>query len=130
MNVTSRILCLSANVGTGEDRLLRARRERPDLFVGASYRPLAVTGVRQDDVVAYLRETQHAALLVVAPLRCAAMVSAELTLSAAWWQDTRIELPTFGAEWRPIVGGAVSGNMLAPSGPGSDFAYRVAIAQR
>lgn len=111
-------------------RLLRARRERPDLFVGASYRPLAVTGVRQDDVVAYLRETQHAALLVVAPLRCAAMVSAELTLSAAWWQDTRIELPTFSAEWRPIVGGAVSGNMLAPSGPGSDSAYRVAIAQR
>jgi (1->4)-alpha-D-glucan 1-alpha-D-glucosylmutase len=111
-------------------RLLQARRERPDLFVGASYRPLAVTGVRQDDVVAFLRETQDAALLVVAPLRCAAMVTAELTLSAAWWQDTRIELPRIGAEWRPIIGGAVSSSALAPGEPGSDFPCRVAIAQR
>lgn len=111
-------------------RLLQARRESPDLFVGASYRPLAVNGVRQDDVVAFLRETQDAALLVVAPLRCAAMVTAELTLSAAWWQDTRIELPRIDAEWRPIIGGAVSGNALAPGEPGSDFPCRVAIAQR
>ncbi|KRE17583.1 hypothetical protein ASE66_29405 [Bosea sp. Root483D1] len=111
-------------------RLLQARRERPDLFVGATYRPLSVTGVRQDDVVAFLRETQDTALLVVAPLRCAAMVTAELTLSAAWWQDTRIELPTIGAEWTPIIGAAVSGDALAPGGPSGDFPCRVAIAQR
>lgn len=111
-------------------RLLQARRERPELFVGASYRPLAVTGARQNDVVAFLRETQDAALLVVAPLRCAAMVTAELTLSAAWWQDTRIDLPRIGCEWRPIIGGAVSGKALAPGEPGSDFPCRVAIAHR
>lgn len=111
-------------------RLLQARRETPDLFVGTSYRPLSVTGVRQDDVVAFLRETQDASLLVVAPLRCAAMVSAELTLSAAWWQDTRIELPMIGAGWRPIIGGEVSGDALAPGQPGGDFPCRVAIARR
>jgi len=111
-------------------RLLKARRERPDLFVGAAYRPLSVTGVRQDDIVAFLRETQDAALFVIAPLRCAAMVSAELTLSTAWWQDTRIEMPTIGAGWRPIIGGAVSGDAIAPGEPGGDFPCRVAIAQR
>lgn len=111
-------------------RLLQARRETPDVFIGATYRPLSVSGVRQDDVVAFLRETQDATLLVVAPLRCAAMVSAELTLSAAWWQDTRIALPTIGGDWRPIIGGAVSGDSLAPGEPGGDFPCRVAIAQR
>jgi len=89
-----------------------------------------VSGLRQDDVVAFLRQTQDAALLVVAPLRCAAMVSAELTLSAAWWQDTRIELPTIGAEWKPIVGGAVSGKALAPGEQDGDFPCHVAISHR
>ncbi len=111
-------------------RMLQARRDKPDLFVGATYRPLSVSGVRQDDVVAFLRETRGAALLVVAPLRCAAMVSAEITLSAAWWQDTRIELPAIGAEWKPIIGGAVSGNALAPGEQDGDFPCRVAIAQQ
>lgn len=111
-------------------QLLQARREKPELFVGATYRPLAVTGVRQDDVIAFLRETRDAALLVVTPLRCAAMVTAQLTLSAAWWQDTRIELPAIGTDWKPIIGGSVVGKALAPGEPGSDFPCRVAIAHR
>jgi len=111
-------------------RLLQARREWPDLFVGASYHPLTVSGIRQEDVVAFLRETPDASLLVIAPLRCAAMVSGELTLSAAWWQDTSIELPTNGAEWKPILGGAVSGDAVVPSEQDGDFPCCVAIAQR
>lgn len=111
-------------------RLLQARRVHPDLFVGAAYRALPVTGVRRNDVVAFLREMQDLALLVVVPLRCAAMVSAELTVSAAWWQDTRIALPGSSSEWTAIIGSPVSGDMLVPSEPGGGFPCRVAIARR
>ena len=111
-------------------RLLQARRKHPDLFMGASYRPLRVSGVRKDDVVAFLRETGDAALLVVVPLHCAAMVSAELTVSGAWWQDTRIALPGRGWKWTPIVGGAVSSDTLLAGEPADGFPCRVAIAGR
>jgi (1->4)-alpha-D-glucan 1-alpha-D-glucosylmutase len=111
-------------------RLLRARRAHPDLFVGASYRALRVSGVRKDDLVAFLRETEDAALLVVVPLRCAAMVSAELTVPAARWQDTRIALPGSGWKWIPIIGGAVSSDTLLPGEPADGIPCRVAIARR
>lgn len=111
-------------------RLLQARREKPGLFVGAAYRPLTVTGARQEDVVAFLRETPHAALLAIVPLRCAAFVSAELSVSAAWWQDTRIELPEANAEWRPIIGAPLSGKVLAPGEADRGFPCHVAIAAR
>lgn len=111
-------------------RLLQARRAKPDLFIGAPYRPLSVTGTRQNDVVAFVRETQSAALLVVVPLRCAAMISPALTLPSAWWQDTMIELPAVGGEWTPLIGGSVFGPALAPGEAGGDLPCRVAIAER
>ncbi|AZO82059.1 malto-oligosyltrehalose synthase (plasmid) [Bosea sp. Tri-49] len=111
-------------------RLLQARRLNPDLFVGASYCPLPVTGVRRDDVIAFLRETQDAALLVVVPLRCAAMVSADLTVSDAWWQDTRIKLTESRFAWTSIIGRAISSMVLTPGEADGGFPCRVAIAKK
>lgn len=111
-------------------RLLQARRERPDLFVGASYRPLPVTGARQDDVVAFARETHDAALLVIAPLRCAGAISTGLTVAAEWWQDTHIELPAIGSEWTSLVGADLAGGLRVPRVWGNGFPCRVALAGR
>lgn len=109
-------------------RLLQARLKRPALFLGATYRPLTVTGTRQKDVVAFMREAGDAVLLVVVPVRCASAVSAELTLPAAWWRDTRIELPRPASAWVPVVGGDVSGAALMPGEAEDGFPCRVAIA--
>ncbi len=108
--------------------LLRVRRDLPALFVGAGYRPLTVSGTREGQVVAFTREADGAALIVVLPPRCAGAVSAELTLPAAWWGNTRIALPEGTAGWEPVIGGAVAGSALIPGETGEQFPCWVATA--
>lgn len=110
-------------------RLLRARLEQPELFAGSGYLPLRVMGARQDDIVAFARETEGAALVVVLPLRCAAALSPELTLAPEWWRDSRIALPEV-RDWTSLVGPQLEGAMLAPGETARDFPCRVAIGRR
>jgi len=95
-------------------RLLGARGERPDVFVGATYRPLEVTGLRRDKVVAYAREADGVTLVVAAPLRSASAVAPDLSIPAHWWGDTRIALPQARMRWRGIVGAQPAGAALEP----------------
>ncbi len=70
-------------------RLLRFRRERPELFRAGDYTPLELTGGYAGNAVAYLRESKADRLLVIVP---------RLTARLAWppvgavWADTRVRL--------------------------------------
>ena len=76
-------------------RVLRARRDRPELFGG--YAPLAVTGSAAEHVVAYDRGTPEQDGVVVVATRLPAR------LARTGWGDTALQLPT-GA-WRDLLTG-------------------------
>ncbi|UAK23310.1 malto-oligosyltrehalose synthase [Sphingomonas nostoxanthinifaciens] len=69
---------------------LALRRDKPALFA-APLRPLAVTGARADRIVAFAREAEGEALLVVAPLLCLSGARADsLALAPDWLGDTAV----------------------------------------
>ena len=71
-------------------RLLRLRRDRPELFSSGSYYPLAVTGPRARHVVAFARASGgKRAITAVTRL----MSSQAPRLDCEWWRDTVIEVP-------------------------------------
>jgi len=72
-------------------RLLEARRERPELFGGAPYEPMAATGSKARHVVAFARGR-----LVVAVPRLLVGLGGE-------WGDTSVELP--GGTWSDVLTG-------------------------
>lgn len=76
-------------------RVLRARRDRPELFGG--YAPIEVTGPAADHVIAYDRGTAEQDGVVVVATRLPA------GLAATGWGDTALKLPT-GA-WRDLLTG-------------------------
>ncbi len=76
-------------------RVLRARRDSPELFGG--YAPIEVTGSGADHVVAFDRGTADRAGVVVVATRLPA------GLAATGWGDTALRLPT-GA-WRDLLTG-------------------------
>jgi (1->4)-alpha-D-glucan 1-alpha-D-glucosylmutase len=85
-------------------RLLDVRASQPEFFANAGYQPLQVNGVRAMNVIGFVRKTDLAACLVVAPRCCAEGVShAEgLVPKAGWWGDTEIILPQ--GNWHAIIG--------------------------
>lgn len=85
-------------------RLLRARAERPGLFIEGGYRPLAVGGDRSGDIIAFARETSDEVLVVIVPLRVSKGLSDALELPASWWGDTHVALPPIVGDWQPILG--------------------------
>lgn len=111
-------------------RLLQARLHRPDLFVGATYRPLPVTGTRQPEILAFARETADAVLVVVLPLRCKAELSPELKLAPSWWQDSCVALPETWSDFKSIVGAQLRGPRLVPGEHLEDVPWRVSIGRR
>jgi (1->4)-alpha-D-glucan 1-alpha-D-glucosylmutase len=110
-------------------RLLQARLHRPDLFLGAAYRTLPVTGARQSDIVAFARESADAVLVVVMPLRCGAALSPELKLAGSWWQDSCIALPESWSDFKSVVGAQMCGPRLIPGEGLEDVPWRVAIGR-
>ena len=84
-------------------RGLRARRERPDLFVAGDYRPVTACGRHADALVAFAREHggQHA--LVVVARRSVQVAGAGAFPTGASWGDTAIELPARGVPMHDVL---------------------------
>jgi (1->4)-alpha-D-glucan 1-alpha-D-glucosylmutase len=70
-------------------RLLALRRAHPALFADGSYEPIAVTGARAAQVLAYRRVANDRRLTCIIGLRCAAAFAAA-GLSSDWWGDTAL----------------------------------------
>jgi (1->4)-alpha-D-glucan 1-alpha-D-glucosylmutase len=86
-------------------RLLRFRREHPDLFRNGDYRPLEVSGAFTDCAISFTREFGDRQMVVVTPRLVSRVGFPPL---AEKWQDTAVELPeTFAAKgWRDIFTGS------------------------
>ncbi len=82
-------------------RLLALRREHPDLFQQGSYAPVAVSGMHATRIVAFLREHEEQAVLVLTPRLSRPLGFPPL---AEVWQDTTVE--TIPGAWRDIFTGA------------------------
>jgi (1->4)-alpha-D-glucan 1-alpha-D-glucosylmutase len=102
-------------------RILRLRRTLEPVFNDGDYLPLESEGLRAANVVAFVRRTERAAVLVAAPLRCAgALVGVDgLSPPADWWGDTRLVRPDELAgfvddDGRPLAPSLRLGRMLFP----------------
>jgi (1->4)-alpha-D-glucan 1-alpha-D-glucosylmutase len=75
-------------------RLLLLRANHPELFADGAYRPLPVTGSRQDRVMAFARSHGGRELIVAIPIRCAMATigGSDILPSADWWADTTISI--------------------------------------
>jgi (1->4)-alpha-D-glucan 1-alpha-D-glucosylmutase len=71
-------------------KLLRLRRERPELFTSGSYTPVAVAGRFAECCVAFVREHKGATILVVVPRLSLRVGNPPI---GAAWADTRLEMP-------------------------------------
>ncbi|PCD03495.1 malto-oligosyltrehalose synthase [Sphingomonas spermidinifaciens] len=78
---------------------LGLRRAHPAMFE-APVTPLAVTGARAGNVVAFERRAGEQALVVVAPLRASAGVGERPIVKPDWWGDTSIKV---GGEQRGVA---------------------------
>lgn len=89
-------------------RLLRYRRERPELFVGGEYLPIAVAGRWREHVCAFARRHGDGWAVAVAPRLVARIAPPGRFALGAAWGRTHLVLPA-GAprEWRDVVTGAV-----------------------
>jgi (1->4)-alpha-D-glucan 1-alpha-D-glucosylmutase len=86
-------------------RLLRFRRDNPQLFLQGSYVPLRTIGAHAESCVAFARERENRWIVVLAP-RLTARVGFPPIGEA--WQDTAVELPqnaTSGAGARDLFTG-------------------------
>ena len=75
-------------------RMLRFRREHPDLFLKSSYVPLTTTGAHADSCLAFAREHGSQWIVAIAP-RLSSRVG--FPPIGELWQDTAIELPEAAA---------------------------------
>ncbi len=76
------------------ETVLNLRRQRPEMFADGDYVPLEVEGEAAGRAIAFVRRHADGAVLVAAPLRSAAFVSADdLSLNGAWGADGRLALP-------------------------------------
>lgn len=100
-------------------RLLRLRRELPELFADGEYLPLAVDGERADQVCAFARRRGDAFVVVVAGRWFARLQDGGdgFLPKPDQWRDTRIELPAGCGRLRDVLGDSlvdsVSGKLWA-----------------
>jgi (1->4)-alpha-D-glucan 1-alpha-D-glucosylmutase len=79
-------------------RTLGCRKATPALFHDGDYVPLAVTGARQDHVVAFARRLDTAEVIVVAPRLTSALTGGDsLAPLGDVWGDTRLAIAGTGA---------------------------------
>lgn len=84
-------------------RLLKLRREYPILFLEGDYRPVEVLGAQARHIVAFIREHEECAVLVVVPrLSSALLGDASIPLVPPQrWEDARLRVnTTIQGEWR------------------------------
>jgi (1->4)-alpha-D-glucan 1-alpha-D-glucosylmutase len=76
-------------------RTLAARKAYPDLFLKGNYLPLEVTGAQASHVLAFAREYEGKAAIVVVPLRSWQFIgNASIpSFDVSAWQDTRVKVP-------------------------------------
>jgi (1->4)-alpha-D-glucan 1-alpha-D-glucosylmutase len=74
-------------------RALMLRRRDPALFATGGYEPLAVSGIRADNIIAFARSTHRRRAITVAPrLVLPLLDGADLPLPRSW-DDTVVALP-------------------------------------
>lgn len=89
-------------------KLLRFRQQKPMLFRRGDYLPLAATGKRAENVIAYARAQDDEALIVIAPrLVLNALHEGLAQPQLARWSETEIPLPASLANrrYRDILSG-------------------------
>ncbi len=80
-------------------RALGLRQREPALFAHGDYLPLTVTGRHAEDVIAFVRRHEEAAVLVVVPRRAAGLLASAQAaqdlplIPAEAWADTAVVLP-------------------------------------
>jgi (1->4)-alpha-D-glucan 1-alpha-D-glucosylmutase len=101
-------------------KTLCARKQWPEVFRQGEYIPLAVQGERADHVVAFLREHEGTAVLVVAPRLVSALVGERDVppIGGDIWGDMQIVLPSRSGRTncRNVFTGAVVDQQLSASG--------------
>jgi (1->4)-alpha-D-glucan 1-alpha-D-glucosylmutase len=86
-------------------RTLATRRDEAETFGCGTYEPLAVTGARQDHVLAFARRFQERCIAVVVPRQIQCLLrEAGGSLD---WGDTTVKLPLDANAWRHTFTGAV-----------------------
>jgi (1->4)-alpha-D-glucan 1-alpha-D-glucosylmutase len=93
-------------------RLLRARRERPELFTRGDYTPLAATGPRASHVVAFARSAgEHRLITIATRLPCDRVGRDPNT----WWMGTSIDVPEHWRDsgWRSLISGETLGPAIS-----------------
>lgn len=75
--------------------LLNFRQKHPGIFMRGNYIPLEVKGVRSRNIVAFTRQYEDEAIIVIVPRLVHHLVSEEkiLPISEKIWKDSIIELP-------------------------------------
>ena len=77
-------------------KTLSLRQQQPDLFHQGEYLPLTVTGPRADHVIAFVRKSESASVLVVVPRLIATLLNDTDAppIGRRIWDDTNILLPS------------------------------------
>jgi (1->4)-alpha-D-glucan 1-alpha-D-glucosylmutase len=92
-------------------KTLCLRKLWPDVFQRGEYLPLAVQGEKANHLVAFIRKSEHASVLVVVPRLVASLVGESNLppIGSSVWQDTHILVPFCGAceEYRNVFSGEV-----------------------
>ncbi len=110
---------LLANWTTGQvkhavvARLLALRARYPALFAHGKYTPLKLEGARADHLIAFMREDDDGAILVLATRLSASLLeTADIPLvDPARWQGTRVAVPDrlVGRRCADVLGGSAAG---------------------
>jgi (1->4)-alpha-D-glucan 1-alpha-D-glucosylmutase len=92
-------------------RTLGLRQQLPDLFQNGEYLPLAVEGEKADHVVAFVRKSRSASVLVVAPRLVAGLLQDMdvVPIGPRIWGDTHVLLPSSPEKyWNAFTGESTS----------------------
>lgn len=74
-------------------RLLRLRRDQPDLFASGAYAPVQVEGSHSEHIIAFARRLNGREVIVVAPRLTTRLCDADSAPVGAVWADDRLVLP-------------------------------------
>ncbi|MDG5813852.1 malto-oligosyltrehalose synthase [Chitinispirillales bacterium ANBcel5] len=87
-------------------KLLAIRAQSPEVFSVSNYVPLEIKGLNSNKCIAFLRESEHAVMIVIVPRFTSQLVKIkQYPTGLEVWQDTRVVLPY-------SVTGMIMNNML------------------
>jgi len=106
-------------------RILTFRKDHSDLFAKGTYTPLNVTGVRKDNIIAFIRSLEQQRVIVVVPRLIHHGVVHEagdyrpLRFSPDFWEDTAVELPEeANTKWTPLLDSRLPETSITERGMG------------